>query len=279
MSRVVVVGAGIVGLAVAERLSRRGDEVVVLEKEERSAAHQTGRNFGVIHSGLYYTPGSHKARMSVAGAKSMTAFAREHGVTVDICGKLVVATSDDQVAQLDRLAARAVENGVPARVVSAEEAREYEPYVRAVRALRVESTGIVDYVGVCRAMLDLVLERGGEIRYGAEFVSARTEPNGVVVETTRGEVRADSLVACAGLYSDRVAAASGLEARGAHRPVPRRVLRTRPRASLPRQRTHLPGARPGVPVPRRAPDEDGRRVRARGPERGLRARARGIPLA
>lgn len=211
MSRVVVVGAGIVGLAVAERLSRRGDEVVVLEKEERPAAHQTGRNSGVIHSGLYYTPGSHKARMSVAGAKSMTAFAREHGVTVDICGKLVVATSDDQVAQLDRLAARAVENGVPARVVSAEEAREYEPYVRAVRALRVESTGIVDYVGVCRAMLDLVLERGGEIRYGAEFVSARTEPNGVVVETTQGEVRADSLVACAGLYSDRVAAASGLE--------------------------------------------------------------------
>ena len=211
MSRVVVVGAGIVGLAVAERLSARGDEVVLLEKEERAASHQTGRNSGVIHSGLYYTPGSHKAKMSAAGSRSMTEFAREHGVAVDICGKLVVATSDDQLAQLGRLEARAQQNGVPARVVSAEEAREYEPYVRAVRALRVESTGIVDYVGVCETLLRLTLERGGEIRYGAEFVSARTEHAGVVVETSQGEVRGDLLVTCAGLYSDRVAAASGLE--------------------------------------------------------------------
>lgn len=211
MSRVVVVGAGIVGLAVAERLSARGDEVVLLEKEERAASHQTGRNSGVIHSGLYYTPGSHKAKMSAAGSRSMTQFAREHGVAVDICGKLVVATSDDQLAQLGRLEARAQQNGVPARVVSAEEAREYEPYVRAVRALRVESTGIVDYVGVCETLLRLTLERGGEIRYGAEFVSARTEHAGVVVETSQGEVRGDLLVTCAGLYSDRVAAASGLE--------------------------------------------------------------------
>ncbi|MGW6003828.1 L-2-hydroxyglutarate oxidase [Oerskovia enterophila] len=211
MSRVVVVGAGIVGLAVAERLSARGDEVVVVEKEHGLAEHQTGRNSGVVHSGLYYKPGSYKATMSAAGAKSIIAFAKEHGIAHDICGKLVVATDDKQVPELHRLAARAVENGVPSRLISAAEAKEYEPHVNAVAALRVESTGIIDYPGVCRVLAELTVAAGGEIQLGTAFVSARTTGDKVIVTTSRGEIAADYLVTCAGLYSDKVAEASGLK--------------------------------------------------------------------
>jgi (S)-2-hydroxyglutarate dehydrogenase len=121
--RVVVVGGGIVGLATARALARRGDDVTVLEKEFALATHQTGRNSGVIHSGIYYPPGSLKATMAVRGAASMTAFARERGIPVETTGKLVVATTPDEVPGLRRLADRAAANGVPARLVSAEEAR------------------------------------------------------------------------------------------------------------------------------------------------------------
>lgn len=209
MSSVVVIGSGIVGLAVGARLAARGDEVTIVEKETGPARHQTGRNSGVIHSGLYYTPGSHRAAMSLAGAASMRDFAATHGVPVEICGKLVVAPTEAQRAGLDRLAARAAANGVPARLVTPAEAREYEPNVRCVAALRVESTGIVDYPGVCDVLAGQVTV-SGEIRYGTSFVAARTTSSGVVVETSAGEIRGDHLVACAGLQSDRVAIASGL---------------------------------------------------------------------
>lgn len=210
MSRVIVVGAGIVGLAVAERLATRGDEVIVLEKEAALAQHQTGRNSGVIHSGLYYAPGSKKAIMCADGVRSMMAFAEEHGVRYEQCGKLVVATSESQRPELHKLAARAQQNGVPARLISAEEAKEYEPHVRAVEALRVETTGIIDYTGVCQVLADRVVAAGGAVRFGSAFVSAETKNAGVVVHTSTGTFEADYMVACAGLYSDRVAAASGL---------------------------------------------------------------------
>ena len=211
MARVVVVGSGIVGLAVAARLAGRGDEVIVLEKDGKLAGHQTGRNSGVIHSGLYYTPGSAKAEMCRSGARSMVEFARERGVPVDICGKLVVAVDDTEIPALHRIQARAAENGVAVRLVSAQEAREIEPGVGCVAALRVEATGIVDYVGVCEQLAGDVTAGGGEVRFDDAFVAARTEADGVVVTAARGEIRADALVTCAGLYSDRVAAASGLE--------------------------------------------------------------------
>ncbi|WP_282947096.1 L-2-hydroxyglutarate oxidase [Cellulomonas endometrii] len=217
MSHVVVVGTGIVGLAVAARLAARGDEVTVLDKEHRLAQHQTGRNSGVIHSGLYYPPGSLKATMAAAGARSMTRYARERGVPVEICGKLVVATSASEVPGLEKLADRAVANGVPARRVDAAEAREYEPHVRAVAALRVESTGIVDYPAVCRALAEDITRAGGRIVLGEEVVAARTVPDApgtrgrVEVRTTRADREADALVVCAGLHADRVARACGLE--------------------------------------------------------------------
>ncbi|ACQ79447.1 2-hydroxyglutarate dehydrogenase [Beutenbergia cavernae DSM 12333] len=208
---VVVVGSGIVGLATARELSRRGHRVSVLEKEDRLAAHQTGRNSGVIHSGLYYAPGSAKARMSVAGVASMTAFAREHGIRHEICGKLVVATERAEVPRLHALAERAEANGVPAHLVSADEARTYEPEVAAVEALRVSSTGIIDYVAVCQALAAELTASGGEVLLSTAFVAARSTDRGVVVRTSDGVIRADRLVNCAGLHSDRVALASGVE--------------------------------------------------------------------
>ena len=150
---VIVAGAGIVGLATAAELTRRGDRVTVLEKESTIAAHQTGRNSGVIHSGLYYSPGSLKARLGTAGARSMRDFAAEHGVPVDICGKLVVATREDQRPALMKLHERGRANGVPVRLIGQAEAAEFEPYVRCVAALRVESTGIVDYRAVCDVLV------------------------------------------------------------------------------------------------------------------------------
>lgn len=211
MAKYVVVGTGIVGLATARELALRGDDVIVLEKESSLAQHQTGRNSGVIHSGLYYTPGSYKARLCAAGAQSMKRYARDHGVTQVDTGKLVVATADAELPRLDVLAERAVANGVPARRIGADEAREWEPNVAAISALRVETTGIVDYVGVCRAMAAEITEADGQIQYSTSFISSRFESGKVIIETTNGTLIADGLLNCAGLHSDQVAKASGVQ--------------------------------------------------------------------
>ncbi|MDF2805094.1 MAG: 2-hydroxyglutarate dehydrogenase [Cellulosimicrobium sp.] len=207
---VVVVGSGIVGLASARALAQQGHDVTVVEKEERLAAHQTGRNSGVIHSGLYYKPGSHKALMSRAGVRSMTAYAASRGVAHEICGKLVVATRESEMPALRALAERAQQNEVPSRLVSAAEALEHEPHVAAVEALRVDSTGIIDYPGVCAALAEDITDAGGQIVLGARFERARTTTDGVEVLTSQGKISADWLVNCAGLQSDVVAQRSGL---------------------------------------------------------------------
>ena len=176
--RVIVVGGGIVGLATARALARRGDEVTVLEKETALARHQTGRNSGVIHSGIYYPPGSLKATMAVRGAASMTAFARERGIPVETTGKLVVATSAEEVPALHKLADRATANGVPARLVTKDEARGYEPYVSCVEALRVETTGIIDYGAVCVAYAEDIQAGGGLVCLGTGFAGVDTHAGG-----------------------------------------------------------------------------------------------------
>lgn len=206
----VIVGTGIVGLAVARELALRGDDVIILEKEPTFATHQTGRNSGVIHSGIYYTPGSYKATLCAAGAKSMKAYARDHGVAEVDTGKLIVATAEAELPRLHALAARAESNNVAAHLVDSVRAREFEPNVAAVAALRVEPTAIVDYVGVCRAMIDEITAAGGEIRFDTAFVSSRVENGRLRVETSRGTIDADGLINCAGLHSDRVAAAAGV---------------------------------------------------------------------
>lgn len=210
MSSHVIVGTGIVGLAVARELALRGEDVTVLEKEATFAAHQTGRNSGVIHSGIYYTPGSYKATLCAAGAQSMKRYASDHGIAEVDTGKLIVATSEEELPRLHSLAERAAANAVPARVISAEEARERESHVASVGALRVEPTAIVDYVGVCRAMLEEITAAGGDIRFETSFISSRVENGRVLVETSNGDITADGLVNCAGLHSDRVAKSAGV---------------------------------------------------------------------
>lgn len=211
MRNVVVVGGGIIGLSVAWELTRRGVDVTVLEKESRWAAHQTGHNSNVVHAGLYYKPGSFKARMSVAGNRSIVDFARQYGVPVEVCGKLVVATEKAELPALNTLAERAEANGVPAKMISPEEAREYEPEVACVAALRVESTGIIDFPAVCAVLVRLLDETGVDLRLNTPVQGIRTGATGGVEVATGDEVfRADALVNCAGLHSDRVARLAGL---------------------------------------------------------------------
>jgi (S)-2-hydroxyglutarate dehydrogenase len=211
---VVVIGGGILGLAVARELTARGDRVTVLEKDDRWAGHQTGHNSNVVHAGLYYAPGSIKARMAVAGSRSIVDFARANGVPVEVCGKLVVATSEGEVPALHELARRAEANGVPAKLIEPAQALEYEPEVSCVAALRVESTGIIDFPAVCQALVRLLGEAGATLRLSTPALGIRPGRHGGVEVATGSEViRADALVNCAGLHSDRVARMAGLTPR------------------------------------------------------------------
>ncbi|HEV7646638.1 MAG TPA: L-2-hydroxyglutarate oxidase [Actinophytocola sp.] len=209
MRHVAVVGGGILGLAVARELTARGDHVTVLEKEDHWAGHQTGHNSNVVHAGLYYAPGSFKARMSVAGNRSIVDFARANDVPVEVCGKLVVATSDAELPGLRALAERAEANGVPAKLISPAEAHAYEPEVACVGALRVESTGIIDFPAICAALVRSLDK--ADLRLSTPALGIRPGRNGgVEIATGTDIVRADALVNCAGLHSDRVARLAGL---------------------------------------------------------------------
>ena len=210
-SSATVVGGGIVGLAVAYRLSQRGVAVTVVEKETRWAAHQTGHNSGVIHAGPYYRPGSLKATMCTAGNASMVAFARENGIRHDVCGKLIVATEASQLPGLRTLYERGQANSTPCELVSAEQAREVEPYVDAVAALQVHSTGIIDYSQVTETYARLAAENGATLVLGSTVRAIHSGPTGVVVEHDKGRVTSDIMINCAGLQSDRVARLAGLE--------------------------------------------------------------------
>ncbi len=210
-SSATVVGGGIVGLAVAYRLTQRGIAVTVVEKETSWAAHQTGHNSGVIHAGPYYRPGSLKATMCTAGNASMVAFAKEQGIRYDVCGKLIVATEEKQLPGLRTLYERGLANGTPCTMISAEQAREVEPHVNAVAALQVHSTGIIDYSEVTAAYARLAAENGANLVLGSAVRAIHTAADGVVVEHDAGRVTSDIMINCAGLQSDRVARLAGLE--------------------------------------------------------------------
>ena len=206
-----IIGGGIVGLAAASVLSRRqpGISVVVVEKEQDLALHQTGRNSGVIHSGIYYKPGSYKARFAREGNASMVEFCREHGIKYDICGKVIIATEDDELPRLENLYKRGLENQLAVSRLTAEQVREIEPHVRCLAGIKVPSTGIVSYRQVCSTYADLLRANDGAIRTGVRVLHVRETPDAKVLQTTDGDIEARFVVNCAGLFSDRIARASG----------------------------------------------------------------------
>jgi L-2-hydroxyglutarate oxidase len=208
----VVIGGGIVGLATARQLTLDHPHatVTVLEKESQVAAHQTGHNSGVIHAGVYYKPGSLKARMCRDGQASMVDFCAEHGIETRITGKLIVATEPDELPRLRALYERALANGLPVTLISPEQAREYEPHVACLEGLHVASTGIVDYSHVCRVLAELVAKNGGEVRLDTRVQAIGRWGERIIVVTDKGELEADYLVNCAGLHSDRIARLAGI---------------------------------------------------------------------
>lgn len=211
--KVGIVGGGIVGLATAYALAPRwGKSLVVLEAEDRVAAHQTGNNSGVIHSGLYYKPGSLKAKNCVEGREALYRFCAEHGVAHERCGKIVVATDPSELPALDELHRRGQANGLAGiSRLTAEQLREYEPHVTGIAGLHVAETGIADYVQVAETYARLAREQGAEVRTQWQFTGCRREPGGLVLETTRGRIRCENLINCGGLQSDRVARLCGVD--------------------------------------------------------------------
>jgi L-2-hydroxyglutarate oxidase len=235
---VLVVGGGIIGLATARAVVRAHPDrsVAVVEKEARVGAHQSGRNSGVIHAGVYYAPGSDKARLCVAGRTSMVEFCRTHGIDHEVCGKVVVATDDDDRGRLIELQRRCDANGVRTEMIGPERLREIEPHVAGVAALHVLDTGVVDYAHVCTALAAEIEEAGVKIRLGCAVQSGSETASGLVVDTTDGPIEAQRVVTCAGLHADEVAqAVSGPDGAGDLRVI---AFRGEYR-ELPRSRSHL----------------------------------------
>jgi L-2-hydroxyglutarate oxidase len=210
--RVVVVGGGIVGLAAAYRIGQRDRRVrvTVIEKESGVGRHQSGHNSGVLHAGLYYQPGSRKAKLAVRGIRQMVEFCASHAIPHEICGKVVVAAADEEIPRLNALFERGRQNGLrDLRMLSPAELREIEPHAAGLAAIRVPEEGIVDYPQVCRALVEEIGAQGGEVVVNAEVSAIRREGISWRIVSTAGERQCDRLVTCAGLYSDRVATLTG----------------------------------------------------------------------
>ncbi|PTX61785.1 L-2-hydroxyglutarate oxidase [Melghirimyces profundicolus] len=209
----VIIGGGIVGLSVAMHLmeKRPSAQILVLEKEAELARHQTGRNSGVIHSGIYYRPGSLKARFARRGKERLVRYCMEHGIPYEICGKLIVAVEEEELPRLEALYRRGLENGLAPEMWEPEQIREVEPHVRAVAGIRVPDTGIVDFRRVADSLADRIRERGGEVRLGTRVTELHEYPDRVDLKTSTGKISARWLVNCAGLFSDRVAAKAGVK--------------------------------------------------------------------
>ncbi len=207
----MLIGGGILGLATALELQQRypGRSIVLLEKEEGPARHQTGRNSGVIHAGVYYSPGSLKAQFCKAGNQATRAFCDQHQIPYDNCGKLLVATDATELARMQTLISRCAENKLEIEVLDQAQLQAREPGIRGVGAIFVPSTGIVDYARICRKMAELFIAAGGEIRYQMQVSSLETFHDRVTAYSQTDRVQASYLVACAGLQSDRMVSMLG----------------------------------------------------------------------
>jgi L-2-hydroxyglutarate oxidase len=210
--RVIIVGGGLVGLGTAYKLSSRcpSARLTVLEKENKVCAHQSGHNSGVLHSGLYYKPGSLKARLAVSGIREMVAFCQQHAVPHEICGKLVVAADESEVPRLRSLHERGTQNGLEGlQLLNREQMLEIEPHVGGVAALRVPQEGIVDYARVCEALQKEIGVKGGSVVLGAKVTSLQLRDGEWRVGSTAGDHAADFVINCAGLHCDRLSMLAG----------------------------------------------------------------------
>ncbi|MBK5501379.1 L-2-hydroxyglutarate oxidase [Peribacillus sp. TH14] len=206
-----VVGGGIVGLSTGMALYNRfpNAKVVVIEKEATVAEHQTGHNSGVIHSGIYYKPGSFKARFARQGSKSMTEFCKVHGIDHDICGKVIVATKEEELPLLDNLYNRGLENKLAIQKINVNELKEIEPHVNGLGAIRVPQAGIVNYRQVSEKFAEIIEQQGGEIKLNTKVLKIHEESDHATIDTNQGTLKARMVINCAGLHSDRIAAAAG----------------------------------------------------------------------
>ena len=204
----IIVGAGIVGLSTAYKLNSAFSDakILVLEKEERVAAHQTGKNSGVIHSGIYYKPGSYKAKNCVDGRQQLVNFCEEHEVKIDICGKVIVATKREEEERLDAIYKRGLENNIEGVAkIDRNQLLELEPYVNGVSAIHVPCAGIVDYAGMCEALKRLLEASNGHIHFNSKVVNISQNSTTMHVDTPKKQYKGRFLINCAGLYSDHIA--------------------------------------------------------------------------
>ncbi len=210
-SDLIVIGGGIVGLATAYRFLERfpGKTVTVLEKEAEIAQHQTGRNSGVLHTGIYYRPGSLKATNCRAGKKAMEEFCTKENIPFDLCGKIIVAVEESELPRMEMLLERGPQNGVVCNRITPEQIREIEPYCAGIAGIHVPEAGVVDYARVCRRLAEIIAERGSRVVTSAQATSIKRDHDRAVVETTAGEFAARQIVNCAGLHCDRVTKMSG----------------------------------------------------------------------
>lgn len=208
----IIIGGGIVGLSTGMAILNKNPnaKLLVLEKEEKLAAHQTGRNSGVMHSGIYYKPGSFKAKFAVEGRKKLLKYCEENEIEYDLCGKIIVATSEEELPELEKLYKRAQLNGLEVTKISKGEIKEIEPYANGISAIKLPMTGIVDYTKVSESFAYTILKKGGEIRNNTKAINIKETENEVEVETNKGVFKAKLLINCAGLFSDRIARISGL---------------------------------------------------------------------
>lgn len=208
----IIIGGGIIGLSVGRSIYNRYPDakIAVLEKEDRAAMHQTGHNSGVIHSGIYYKPGSDKAEFASAGNRSMIEFCQKQGIEHKVCGKIIVATKREELARLDSLFQRGLDNGLDIKKLRKEEIGDYEPYVQGLGAIHVPTAGIVNYQQVCDRFIEIIKEQGGRLLYQTKVKQTEETNEGIIVSSNQGPLLTRYLINCAGLQSDRIATASKL---------------------------------------------------------------------
>ena len=216
-----IIGGGIVGLATSLALTQRFSgraaqppadrKIVILEKESQCASHQTGHNSGVIHSGIYYKPGSYKAKLTRKGNQSLVDFCQQYNLNYEVCGKLIVACEDKELTPLENLYQRGLENGLKVTKITPEEVKEIEPYVSCLAAIKVPTAGIVDYKQVAQKYADLIIAHGSEIQFNTKVEDIQNTNKGEVLITNQGEIETKFVINCGGLYSDKIAKLGGLK--------------------------------------------------------------------